>query len=275
MHDRYRALSAIVALLMILGCGVARAEDKRPVEKSAASDQAAIDRAFETLKTYDYGTDRNLLKPIDDAVIATHGDPAACLELEKRLAAVLSTDAERDAKEYVLRTLRIIGTAESVPAIAPLLEDKNLSHMARYALELNPSPEAGNALRSALPKVGGKLKIGMIGSLASRHDTESVAAIAASLTDSDKAISRTAAHALGAIGDSEAAKQLGDFLPKAPDDVKPAATDAYLVCAEKLLKHGKKSEAIAIYKSLMGENEPKPIRIAATHGLLVASGKKD
>jgi HEAT repeat protein len=269
MQYRLKTTSAIVAALMILGCGLARAEDKHTVDK------AALDKAFETLKTYDYGTDRNAVMPIDDAVVGAHGDAATSLELEKRLAAVLSTGDSNDAKDYALRRLRIIGTAESIPAIAPLLENKDLSHMARYALELNPAPEAGKALQEALPKVSGKLKIGMIGSLASRHDVDSVAAIAASLTDSDKAVACTAAHALGAIGDADAAKQLGEFLPKAPDDVKPAASDAYLVCAEKLAKNGKKSEAIAIYKSLMGEGEPKHIRLAATHGLLVASGKKD
>jgi len=196
--------------------------------------------------------------------------------LEKRLAAVLSTGASNDAKDYVLRRLRIIGTADSVPAIAPLLENKELSASARYAIELNPSPDAGKALRDALPKVSGKLKIGVIGSLASRQDAESVAAIAASLTDSDKDVACTAAHALGAIGDADAAKQLGEFLPKAPEGVKPAATDAYLVCAEKLAKNGQKSEAIAIFKSLSADSEPKLIRVAAQRGLLATlSGKKD
>jgi HEAT repeat protein len=262
-------LSAIAAGLMILACGAVRGDDKPAV------DNAAVDKAFETLKTYDYGTDRNDLKAIDDAVIATHGNPEACLALEKRLAAVLSSNDSTDAKDYALRTLRIIGTSESVPAIAPLLEKKELSHMARYALELNPSPAAGKALLDALPKVSGKLKIGVIGSLASRHDAESVPAIASALDDSDKDVAETAAHALGAIGNADAAKALGEFLPKAPAGVKAAATDAYLVCAERLLKHGKKAEAIAIYKSLMHEGEPKHIRLAATHGLLVATEKKD
>ena len=163
-----------------------------------------------------------------------------------------------------------------VPVIAAFLTHEKLSASARYALELNPAPEAGKALRDALPKVSGNLKIGVIGSLASRHDAESVAAIAASLTDSDAAVACTAAHALGAIGDSDAAKQLGEFIPKAPyEDVKLAATDAYLACAEKLLKNGKKGAAITIYKSLMGEGQPKYVKLAATHGLLVAAGKKD
>lgn len=270
MHYRSKLLPAIAAGMMIFACGIARAADE-----SNDKESAALDKAFDALKTYNYGTSLDTVKAIDDAEISTHGNPAACKALEVRLAAVLSTDASRDAKEYVLRRLRIIGSAESVPAIAPLLEDKQLSHMARYALELNQAPEAGKALRDALPKVSGDLKIGMIGSLASRHDAESVDAIAESLNDKDAKVACTAAHALGAIGDSEAAKKLADFLPNAPADVKPAATDADLVCAETLLKHGKKAEATAIYKSLMGEGQPKQIRLAATHGLLIASGSKN
>ena len=268
MHHPIKTIFSTAIGIAILGGTLA-------VAGSSAPSSASVNKAFDALKTYNYGTDRNVLKPIDDAVIAAHGNLDASKTLETRLAAVLSSDDSRDAKEFALRRLRIIGTAASVPAIAPLLEDKKLSHMARYALELNPAPEAGQALRDALPKVSGKLKIGVIGSLASRRDTESVPAIAASLEDTDAAIACTAAHALGAIGDSAAAKQLADFLPKAEGKVKVAATDAELVCAEKLLKHGKKAEAVAIYKSLMHSSEPKNIRLAATHGLLVAAQTKE
>jgi HEAT repeat protein len=271
MHHAAKMIFSAAVGIAMLGEGAALAAN----ETNAAPSAASVDKAFDALKSYNYGTNRDVLKPIDDAVIAAHGDPDACKSLETRLAAVLSSGDSRDAKEFALRRLRIIGTAASVPSIAPLLESKQLSHMARYALELNPSPEAGQALRDALPKVSGKRKIGIIGSLASRRDEQSVPAIAAALDDSDVQLACTAAHALGAIGNSDAAKQLADFLPKAEGKVKAAATDAELVCAESLLKHSKKSEAIAIYKSLMHPDEPKNIRLAATHGLLVAAETKN
>ena len=34
---------------------------------AAAADAAALDGAFEALKTYDWGADRNTLNPIDEA----------------------------------------------------------------------------------------------------------------------------------------------------------------------------------------------------------------
>ena len=206
---------------------------------------------------------------------ATHGDAAARKELETRLAAVLKTGASRAAKDFVCRTLKMIGTAESVPALAALLPDKDLSHMARYALERIPAPEAAQAMRDAVPKLSGALKVGVIGSLGVRRDAASVPALAAALGDADKAVACAAACALGDIGSPEAAKALGGFAKKAPEGVKLAVADARLACAERLLADGKKAEAMAIYKSLSGEDQPKHVRLAATRGLLSAAGKKD
>lgn len=244
-------------------------------QEKAKVDKAAVDKAFDALKTYDWGTDRNTLNPIDEAVVATHGDAAARKVLETRLVAVLKSGASRSAKDYVCRTLKTIGTAESVPALAALLPDKDLSHMARYALERIPAPEAAAAMRDALPKLSGALKVGAIGSLGVRRDAASVAALAGLLGDGDKAIASAAACALGNIGTPEAAKALLEFVKKAPEGVKVAATDGCLVCAERLLAEGKKAEAIAIYKSLSGADQPKHVRLAATRGLLAAAGKKD
>ena len=161
-----------------------------------------------------------------------------------------------------------------MPALAGLLPDKDLSHMARYALERIPAPEAAQALRDALPKVSGALKIGVIGSLGARRDAASVPALAALLGDADKAVACAAACALGDIGTPEAAKALGEFAKKAPEGVKPAVADGCLACAERLLADGKKAEAVAVYKSLSGEDQPKHVRLAATRGLLAAAGKK-
>jgi HEAT repeat protein len=240
-----------------------------------SADPAAVDKAFEALKTYDWGADRNLLAPIDAAVVATHDDPAAGKQLETRLAAVLKTDAPRDAKDFVCRKLMVIGTAESVPALAELLTDKDLSHMARYALQRMPAPEATQALRDALPKVDGVTKIGVIGSLGARHDAASVPALAALLGDADAKIACSAAYALGAIGTADASKALGGAAKTSSDGLKQAVADASLRCAERLLADGNRAEAMRVYKSLCGEDQPKHVRLAATRGLLAVAGKKD
>ena len=142
-----------------------------------------------------------------------YGDAAARKELETKLAAVLPSGASRAAKDYVGRKLAVIGTAESVPALAALLPDKDLSHMARYALERIPAPEAAKALRDALAKTSGALKAGVVGSLGARRDAESIADLAALVGDSDVKIAFAAATALGDIGTVESAKALQDAKP--------------------------------------------------------------
>lgn len=231
---------------------------------------AELDKAFETLKTYDWGMDGNPLNPIDDAIVASHGNADATKALESRLADVLKTKAPRDAKDFVCRKLVFVGSAASVPVLAEMLPDKDNSHMARYALERISAPEAADALRAALDKVGGALKIGVISSLGSRRDAASVPALANLLKDADPAIAAAAAHALGDIAGKEAAAALAGVLATSPATVKPAVVDASLACAEQFLAHGEKTPAIAIYKSLGGPNEPKHVRLAAKQGLIAA-----
>lgn len=278
---------------------------------ATAADQAALqnealEKAFEALRTFDWGTgitipppkkppededgkpaskkkapepnppeDLHVLAPVEEAVVAAHGDAAAAKALEFRLVAALGSDAPRAAKDFICRQLRIIGTAESVPALAALLLDKDLSHMARYALELNSAPQAAAALREALPKAQGELKVGLIGSLGKRRDAASVPLLAPLLADADRPIAAAAAMALGAIGSSDAARALMACVEKGAGGIKAAAADACLVCGERLLEEGKTAEAVALYKSLGGEDQPRHVRLAATRGMLNAAGKRE
>lgn len=224
-----------------------------------------LDKAFEALKTYDWGVDPEVLKPINEAIISTHTDAAARKELETRLSAVLATDAPRTAKDTVCRALRTVGTAASVPALAALLPSEELSHMARYALERIPAPEAGQALLAALPTVGGKLKIGIISSLGARREAAAETPLQALLDNSDPAISQAAAHALGAIGSLAAGKALVTAKPNAA--TKSAIADASLECAGYLLASGDKAAAKAIYEKLLASEPSKLVLTAATNGM--------
>jgi HEAT repeat protein len=232
-----------------------------------------LDAALEPLKSYNWGADRNVLKPLDDAVIASRGDRSASQELESRLAAMLATDVSRDAKDVICRKLMLIGTAASVPALASMLSQEENSHMARYALERIPAPEAAKSLRDALAKLSGKLKIGVISSLGARQDTESIQALSALVNDPDAAIASAAATALGDIGTAASAKAVSSAT-NSNATVKTAAVDATLECAERYLAEGKNSDALALYKQLSRSDQPKHVRLAATRGMLACAGKK-
>jgi hypothetical protein len=150
----------------------------------AQTGSAAVDKALETLKTYDWGADREALKPIDQAIIDTHNDATARRALEKGLVSALAGGISRSAQDYVCRKLRLIGTSQSVEPLAALLAAEETSHIARYALERIPGEKAAKALRDALPKVSSKLKPGIIGSLGARRDRKSTKAVSNLLGDS-------------------------------------------------------------------------------------------
>jgi HEAT repeat protein len=147
--------------------------------------------------------------------------------------------------------------------------------MARFALERIGAPEAAEALRTALGKVEGNLKIGMISSLASRGDKASVAAIGG-LLGGDPKIAAAAAEALGTLRTPEAAAALAGA--KATGEVAAAITDARLACAEAFIAKGDRSAAKAIYESINAAvgAEPKThreraVRVAAKRGLLATA----
>jgi HEAT repeat protein len=232
-----------------------------------------LDQAFDALKTFDYGADPKALRPIDEAVVKCHGDDAARAKLEEQLAAVLSAKVPHAATDYVCRKLMLIGSAACVPALAELLPNKDLSHLARYALERIPGSEASAALRKALGGVKPPLDIGMISSLSARGDAESVSKLGELVGGSDAAVAKAAADALGIIGSGDAAAALAKADAK-DAEAKIAVTDAKLACAENLVAAGKKGEALKLYKSLSGDDQPKHVALAAKRGVLACLGSK-
>jgi HEAT repeat protein len=149
------------------------------------------------------------------------------------------------------------------------------SHIARYALERIPDENAVAALRDALPKVSNKLKPGIIGSLGKRRDAKSIEVIAKFLGDFDIEVARAAAQALDLIGTPAAAQELSQFAKQASANVKMPLADARLICAEQLLADGQKSEAVALYKELQGDDQPAHVKVAAMKGVLTATTSRD
>ena len=232
-----------------------------------------IDQAFEALKTFDWGADRAVLNPIDESVVSTHNDAAARAELEKKLISALEGSLTRAGKDFVCRNLMVIGTAASVPVLSKLLAQPDDAHLARFALERIPGVAARQALLESLAKSKAAQLLGVISSLGSRLEPESIAALSGLLNNENEKVSIAAASALGAIRNLEAAKVLGGAKP-ASDSAKLAVIDARLACAEGLLAQGKAAEALPIYKSLVGNDVPKHVKLGATRGILACAGKK-
>ncbi|HEX4147622.1 MAG TPA: HEAT repeat domain-containing protein [Pirellulales bacterium] len=230
-----------------------------------------LEDSFEALTKYDWGTDRAVLAPIEDAVAAAHGNAEVQKKLEVFLVSALKSDISRDAKDYVCRKLAIVGTAFAVPTLAPLLAEENHSHMARFALERMPAAEAAQALRDALSKTSGNLQIGIISSVGARRDAAAVPALGQLIKDSNASTARAAATALADIGNVAAAQALQNAKPSA--EARQAVIDAQLTCAEALLAENNAAQARRIYQALSGGDQPKLVRLAATRGMLACAAK--
>jgi len=238
----------------------------------AAIDKADIDKKLAAVAAYKQGDDRAALIAVEQLIRQSQGDPEHRKYIENALARLLESDISTECKEFVCRRLSFIGTADSVPAVARLLTDEKTVDMACYAIGRNPSAEAGKALRDALDKGGPTVQIRIINLLGDRKDAESVATLGKLALAGQTEIAQAAVAALGKIGGTEAMKFLVKARAKGDDDLRLAATDAYLQCAEDLADAAGSAAALDIYKELTAKDEAPFTRSAAIQGLANVGG---
>ncbi|MGD0093874.1 MAG: HEAT repeat domain-containing protein, partial [Planctomycetota bacterium] len=193
---------------------------------------------------------------------------------EQALISVLKSEKPPAEKAAACRSLKTAGTAQSVPALAALLADKDLAHWARWALSTMPGPEAGAALREALAKAAGVTKAGICDTLGERKDREAVPALAELAKDADAVIASSAAIALGKIGGEDAVKALKDAKAKAPAGAQLAISDGLLMGADQFLAAGNQAAAKTLYEEMYKSEGPEHVRVAAYRGLVLASGNE-
>ncbi|HQE27943.1 MAG TPA: PmoA family protein [Phycisphaerae bacterium] len=254
-----------------------------PIPKEWPSTPAAAalvgvdaDAAIRAATQYAHGEPREPLFVVEQLVNhATSNTSKTAAEDRARLAAQLgeaiAACKTAEARSFFCRQLGMIGTPAQVPVIAPLLADEGTATMARFALERIAGPEAAAALREALSTLKGNLLIGVIASIGTRADADSVPALVPLLRDTDPAVARAAASALGLIGTPEAAEAIkAARLATSDPAMRAVLTDAYLACGERLIAAGDKKTAAGVYKLLYAPAEPPAVRAAAFRGLILS-----
>ncbi|MBI5397416.1 MAG: hypothetical protein HZA91_19130, partial [Verrucomicrobia bacterium] len=219
---------------------------------------------YAQLPAYDFNQPRATLAAIEDEARAADAAKRAVIE-KKLLAALANPQATYAAKQFVCRMLREIGSDACVAPAAALLTDEKLSHMARFALQGNPSPKVDAAFRDALPKVKGALVIGVMDSIGRRGDAKAVPALAKLAAGSGADTARAALLALGQIGNADARAALAKLQPAEP--LRATWADAYLKCADRAVAAKKTADALAIYRKIYDGNYATASRVAALTGL--------
>ena len=225
---------------------------------------------YDKIMSYEFGGDKTALGEITKAIKGA--SPAELLKIETKLIEVLNNpNATAPCKQFVCRMLRRCGTEDSIPALAALLLDKELSHMARFALQGIDSSEVDAALRMALSQVDQPLVFGMIDCLGKRRDALAVPALEKLLSSQDKQLAAASVIALGRIGTSSSVKALKDV---ALTNSGLSVTDALLTAAEHIDTEGNRTEAISIYKELFNDKQSTFVQVAALRGLVLTETEK-
>ena len=221
------------------------------------------------------GTSRADTGTVDaEVVAATKAGPTELKNLELRAIETIKSNAPKMEKDHACRILRVIGTPDSIEALGTLLTDEKLSHMARFALEPMRYPGADKALSDALGKTSGKVKVGIINSLAMRGNERNYDILAPLLKDNDTEVASAAAWALGRIGSPQAVSTLSKLYKNAGTKMRFAAADGLLNAADQLVAKGSLQEALAIYKQLQTVNAPEHVRKGAFRGSIEAQPDK-
>lgn len=205
---------------------------------------------------YDFGKDPEAVRQLEATVLNSAGTKIAP-DLEKQILAGLASAKTLAAKDAFCRNLSVIGSAASVPALAPLLLKPETVEMARFALERIPGDAASAALRKALPQVPARAQAGIVGSLGRRKDSAAVAAIVPLLASPDAALHAAATGSLADIGGSPGVTALRRAKPS------PAVFDALLRVAPALPA----ATATEIYRQLNATGHPEAVRMASLIGM--------
>ena len=221
---------------------------------------------YQAIVTREFGTAVEELATVDKEV--SKSAPEQFPQIEAKLIAVLDApNATMPGKQFACQMLRIVGSAKCVPAVAKLLTDEKLSHIARQVFLGMINPAVEESLRQALGQTQGNLRIGIINTIGDRKDQSSLKSVAVLVSGQDEATARAALNAIGKIGGAAAAGALDGA--KVPDALKAVWGDAYLRCAGSV----EPARAEKMCRALFEGDQALPVR-AGAFGALVQMQKE-
>ncbi len=251
------------------------AEAESTAGTTASVSMAEVEKAFEGLRGYDFGTDRAFLLVLDEAIRQTAGNEEQRNRLANAFAEVAADDSLTfAAREVALRRLGEMGAGKQVEQIEKVLAnpDEKLAERARQAIESIPGERSDKALLDALGKSSGSLKIGIIHALGNRQVNSAIKPLTEIARGNNADEARAAMKALGDIANGDAANALDQLRPA--DDVREAwfmaLNDAAASLAEKNPKLAER-----LYSRVMELGGESPARLAAFKGVALLSGNPE
>lgn len=95
----------------------------------------SVDEILEKAATYEIGKSTQYLTDFSMRVRKSDGTPETYSMYETKILAFLASNATADSKKYMCRELSWIGSEKSIPELQKLVNDKDLSESATFALQ--------------------------------------------------------------------------------------------------------------------------------------------
>lgn len=229
-----------------------------------------LDQALVTVSSFEQGQPSDHLTAIEKFVFTLPTNSPLRAEVEKKLAGALAEAKTADAKRFLCRQLRVIGTAQCVPAVSTMLTDPEVSHIAVYCLGRLEGPEAADALRRALSQTSGDVQVDILNALADRRDGKTGKKCIPLLGSDNPAVAKAAARALGRLADPESVEVLKKARPTASPALLPEIDNALLQAAE-ILAATDSGKAFEIYRQFSEPSLPEPLRFGALRGMVMTA----
>ncbi len=228
---------------------------QRTPEQLAQAYASVVESLLPDLGSDDAGKRANACRTIE-RIAFNASRPGADAERDacsKAIAAKLGGELPPVASAWMIRQLERIGRAEAVPVLTKVLGDKDemVRDCARRALLKNSSPEAGQALRTALASASDAWRIALINAVATRHEPADLPALLKEAASDNDDIRIAAMRGLARLGDKSAADVLAGAMNKGSAGAKLVATDSYLLLADTLCGNGEGAVAMGMYKKLL------------------------
>ncbi len=226
---------------------------------------------YAELSSYDFGQKSEMLAAIQQEI--REAKPAGYGAIEaKLLAALAKPGATYACQKFVCEQLRLIGSEACVAPLLKLLNEEKSADVARLALENLPCKAVCDGLLAALKSSSGKIQIGIINTLAARHNQELVGVVKGYLGSGNADLIRASLQALGRVGGAGAVEALKSA--KVAAECEPLRERALMDAAFNLAKAGSKDEAVAVFDAEFKNGKSQPAVIAALNGLVDYGGAK-
>lgn len=200
------------------------------------------------------------------------GAEAERLLAVKTLLAAAAAASDPNLAAFFIGQVQLAGRAEAVKPLARYLTDKDLAGPAAAALRAIGGPEAPEALLKGLDAAPAVAKMEIVDALGALRSREAVKKLLPLAEGPDDGLRRAARAALAGIGDPAAGPILAKVLVTAPGNERAEAPALYLLYARRLAESGRKAEALAAARALLGAyDRPAENQVAASALNLIVS----